>query len=354
MDDEGSAPAIDFQTLAGDRTAGYVSPGALKRKLRRRRYRTPAAPRPSYVELRTASSFSFLDGASLPEDLVQRAAELDLPAVALLDRNGVYGAPRFHQAAGQAGIRAIVGAEIVLEAEPGETAPPSTPETRLSLLVASRRGYRNLCRLLTTAARGRAKGEARIGWSEIEGRSEGLWCLTGGDEGPLARTIERQGLPQGRKLLDRLGALFEGRLHVEIQRHRLRSEEHRNRALVELARSLKLPLVATNGVRYARPEDKPLHDIMTCIREHTHLDAAGRLLGAHRERYFKTAAEMARLFADLPEAVTESAELARAARVHPGRSGLPLSRLPGAAGRDADLLPAPAVTGGRPEALSAA
>ena len=113
-------PAVDFLRLAGHSRSGYISPGAHKEKLRKRNYRTApphhrsVAPIP-YAELRAASAFSFLDGASLPEDLVQRAAELDLPAVALLDRNGVYGAPRFYQAARQAGIKAIVGAEVVLD-----------------------------------------------------------------------------------------------------------------------------------------------------------------------------------------------------------------------------------------------
>jgi hypothetical protein len=126
------APAVDFLRLAGQSRPDYLSPGAYKEKLRKRQYsnhpdrsdavtqwrsgnrKTPLSTTP-YAELRAASAFSFLDGASLPEDLIQRAAELDLPAVALLDRNGVYGAPRFYQAARQAGIKAIVGAEVVLE-----------------------------------------------------------------------------------------------------------------------------------------------------------------------------------------------------------------------------------------------
>ncbi len=107
-----------------------------------------------------------------------------------------------------------------------------------------------------------------------------------------------------------LAAVFPGRLHVELQRHRRREEEERNRALVDLARRLRLPILATNGVRYARPKDKELHDVLTCIRNHVPLDAAGRLLAAERERHFKDAAEMAALFPDLPEAVAAPAELA--------------------------------------------
>jgi len=284
---------------------------------------------PPYVELHAASAFSFLDGASLPEDLVDRATALELPAVALVDAGGVYAAPRFYQAAKAAGVKALVGAEVVLEDEPslfhkrarfgplGLVPDPKADaltravdsQARLTLLVESRAGYKNLCKLLTAAARGRPKGEARIPWDLLAEHAAGLHCLTGGDEGPLARELA-EGLDPARRMLERLASLFAGRVHVELQRHRLRDEEHRNRALIDLARRLRLPLLATNGVRYARTEDKPLHDVLTAIRHHTTLDAAGSLLAAHRERHLKSPAEMARLFADLPEAVTHSAELA--------------------------------------------
>lgn len=288
-------------------------------------------PKPSpYAELHAASAFSFLDGASLPEDLVEQAAALELPAVALVDTNGVYAAPRFYQAAKRAGIKAIVGAEVVLDDEPGlhqrgprlgplgllpDPKPGAAEEPvasgpRITVLAESQAGYRNLCRLLTAAARGRPKGEARVTWDLLAEHAAGLRCLTGGEEGPLARELAEGGIDPARKVLERLSGVFGGRLHVELQRHRLREEEHRNQALVDLARALRLPLLATNGVRYARPEDKPLHDVLTAIRHHTTLDHAGRLLAAHRERHLKSAAEMSRLFSDLPGAVAASAELA--------------------------------------------
>ncbi len=191
---------------------------------------------------------------------------------------------------------------------------------RLALLVESRTGYRNLGRLLTAAAAGRAKGSARAGWELIAEHSAGLHCLTGGAEGPVARALRAGGMDAARKVLGRLGGIFPGRLWVEVQRHRLREEEHRNVALVELARQLRLPVVATNGVRYARAADKPLQDVLTAIRCHTTLDAAGRLLECHRERHLKSAAEMERLFADLPEALAATAELG-------GRLGFTLADL---------------------------
>jgi error-prone DNA polymerase len=282
-----------------------------------------------YAELHCASAFSFLEGASEPEDLVERAAELDLGAVALVDRNGLSGAPRFWKAATAAGITPLVGAEVVLDDSPNsnpklegwvdrrgplglvpDPPPPGTPLPRLTLLAADRRGYRNLCRLLTAAARGRPKGEARASWDEIAEHAHGLHCLTGGAEGVVAQRLVHRGLEAARRELEHLHHLFDGRLHVEIQRHHLREEEHRNQALVELARRLRLPVLATGGVRYARAEDKDLADVLTSIREGVTVDTAGRLLDAERERHLRPPLQMAALFADLPRAVAAAGELA--------------------------------------------
>src|SRR5260370_489864 len=256
----------------------------------------PGPPHPQYVELHGVSAFSFLHGASLPEELIARAAELELPALALVDAGVVYGAPRFHQAARKAGVRALVGAEVALDPEElrelasgslpalgrrqrrraprtgplglvpdpppplpsrsqpkdhgrpaidrargslpalGPPQPPreSHPQVpRLTLLVENRAGYRNLCRLLTAAARGRPKGEARASFGLIAEHAAGLHCLTGGEEGPLAWALGGGGGPHqptlgqargslpalrplppvldveaGRRVLERLGGLF--------------------------------------------------------------------------------------------------------------------------------------------------
>ncbi len=287
-----------------------------------------------YAELHCASAFSFLEGASLPEDLVARAAELGLETVALIDRNTVSGAPRFWKAARDAGIRPLVGAEVVLDERPEheieaataqaerpptlpgplglvpDPPPPGTPLPRLTLLAEDRRGYRNLCRLLTAATRGRPKGAARASWRQVEAHAEGLHCLTGGGEGVLAQRLAHRGLDAARRELERLRSIFPGRLHVELQRHHLRQEEHRNRALASLAERLRLPLVACGGVRYANRRDKELADVLACIREGVTLDAAGGLLDAQRERHLRSAREMALLFADRPRAVAAAAELA--------------------------------------------
>src|SRR2546430_14802416 len=158
-----------------------------------------------YVELRCRSAFSFLAGASLPEDLVERAAALGYDVLALADRGGVYGAPRFFQAARRAGLRALVGAEVAVAGA-----------GILWLLVESRAGYRNLCRLLTAGAPGRAKGEALVTWAQIEEHAAGLHCLGGGAEGPLAGAA-------GAPYLDRLHGILGPRLAVHVLRHRART-----------------------------------------------------------------------------------------------------------------------------------
>jgi error-prone DNA polymerase len=256
-------------------------------------YKPEASPAPKakrgtrgrpYAELRAASAFSFLDGASLPEDLMHVAAEQELPAMALLDRNGVYGAPRFFSAAKKLDVRALMGAELDMDGDAG----------RISLLVENHTGYRNLCRLLTAGAFGRPKGEARYDWKLLEQHAAGLHCLTRADEATVHK----------------ISGIFAGRTHIELQRHQQRDEEHHNVRLIDLARRLSLPLVATNGVRYARPNDKELHDVLTCIREGRHVDNAGRLLGINRERHIKSAAEMTHLFRDLPEAIDGAWHLA--------------------------------------------
>ncbi|HEV7487437.1 MAG TPA: error-prone DNA polymerase [Thermoanaerobaculia bacterium] len=265
-----------------------------------------------YAEMRAASAFSFLDGASLPEDLIFNAAQKDIPAMALIDTNGVYGAPRFYGAAKKAGVKAIVGAEVVIDNDAPikglkltrmDAARSNAREARLTLLVESHDGYRNLCKLLTAGALNRPKGEARFTWDLIAQHAAGLHCITGGDEGPLAHALTKGGIVEAETLLHKIGGIFGGRTHMELQRHHRRDEEHRNIALVDLARRFRLPLIATNGVRYARAEDKEMHDILTCVREGRNVDNAGRLLGVNRERYVKSADEMAALFADLPEAL---------------------------------------------------
>ena len=256
-----------------------------------------------YVELHARSAFSFLEGSSLPEDLAGICARLNMPAMALLDTDGVYGAPRFHLAAKKLGIKAHIGAEVTAFL-------PRSGEFRLPLLVSSRAGYQNLCRMITKMKLCAKKGEGSVRQEELEEHAGGLICLTGGADGPLAAALQHGGIEEARKQVEQLIGMF-GRknVFVELQRHFHREEETRNRAAIAIARSLNLPLLATNGVCYAAAKDRELCDAFTAIRRHRTLSTAGRLLARNSERHLKSLPEMRKLFADLPEAVTNTHEL---------------------------------------------
>ena len=256
-----------------------------------------------YVELHARSAFSFLEGSSLPETLAGVCAAKNLPAMALLDRNGVYGSARFHMAAGKNGIRAHVGAEIAVADQFGISYFP--------LLCLSRIGYQNLCRLITKTKLRSPKNtltSAAIG--ELEEHPEGLICLTGDEQGPLANALRGGGMPAAKELLTRLKSIFgAGGVYVELQRHFQREQERRNRAAIEMARELRLSILATNGVSHATPVEREVLDVFICIRNKRKLETAGSLLCRHAERYLKTPDQMARLFADVPEAIANTVEL---------------------------------------------
>jgi len=256
-----------------------------------------------YVELHAASAFSFLQGASLPEALVERAAALGYPAIALLDADGVYGAPRFHKAAKQAGLKAIIGAELTIGAQSPEPNAQSQ-YWRLPVLVSSAEGYQNLCRLVTRMKMRAPKGEGALAIDELDGVTSGLIALAGR---PIL-DARRHGVGG---MLDRLVGLFgRDRLYVELQRHLLRDEACDNEALTELARAYRVPIIATNGVRFATAGERPLFDVLSCIYHRTTLDAAGRLLARNAERYLKSPEVMAELFADRPDALAGTMALA--------------------------------------------
>src|SRR2546429_7900177 len=207
-----------------------------------------------------------------------------MPAIALVDRDGVYGSPRFHMAAKSVGIRAHVGAEISVEGFGNRAGLPSwmpnsfsSRPVRLSLLVESRIGYRNLCRLMTRyKLREKEKGTGTATLDEVAEHAEGLVCLTGGDEGLLAASLSNKGFEGALKDIELLTTIF-GRknVYVELQRHCDIVEERRNQAAVRLGETLGVPLLATNGVRYATAAEREILDVFACIRNHCKLETAG-------------------------------------------------------------------------------
>src|SRR5881409_1188829 len=238
----------------------------------------------SYIEVHACSAFSFLRSGSFPEQLAEVAAELEMPAIALCDRDGIYGAQRFSVAAREHGVRPIIGCELSME-----------DGSILPVLVANRTGYKNLCELLTQAHLRSEKGECAVGWDELAQFAKGLVVLLGSTEG------------RARLLIDAFGR---ENVFVELQRHFIRGEERINRELIDLARANRLSLLATNGAQYAKPYGREVLDVFTCIREHTHLDAAGKLLTRNAERHLKGDAEMRELFRDLREAIENTSRLA--------------------------------------------
>jgi error-prone DNA polymerase len=271
-----------------------------------------------YIELHAASAFSFLEAGSQPEALMERAAELEMPAMAIADRNGVYGAARFHTSGHRSGVRAHIGAEVAVKSFGERLKPPAwlphqcAPEpARVTLLCESRQGYQNLCQLITQfKMRETTKQEGAANFGDLEQYAAGLVCLTGGDEGPLAAALMRGGEEAGRKVVEQLTHIFGSRnVYVEVQRHREREEEWRNQAAIRMARALQLPVLATNGVRYARAYDREILDLFTAIRNHTELDRAGRLLAMNSERHLRTAREMTALFRDVRGAIDNTLEL---------------------------------------------
>ena len=268
----------------------------------------------SYVPLWCKSNFSFLEGASHPDELVRQAHALGIPALALTDRDGVQGMVRAHVKARELGVSLIVGAEItigpeVAAADDAGVAPWSTggapvPTSTCVLLAMNRTGYANLCRLITTGRLRRPKGESCVTWPEVCARAEGLIALWGGDRSLLIHGEEP------RAVIAPMRDAFGDRLYVMVSRHR-RAEEVRQEARVRRhAERAGLPLVAATEVLYHTPARRDLQDVLTCIGRGVTLAAAGRLVRPNAEHDLKTPEAMAQLFADEPVLLERTHEVA--------------------------------------------
>ncbi|MCY4635676.1 MAG: error-prone DNA polymerase [Acidobacteria bacterium] len=286
----------------------------------------------SYVPLWCRSNFSFLDGASHPDELVEQAHALGIEALGLTDRDGVHGMVRAHVKAKELGVRLIVGAEVTVDDQadaaaasashdaasvtsasaPGDAAGASAAlaaddASRLStcvLLAANRTGYANLCRLITAGRLRRPKGESRVTWPELCERAEGLIALWGGERSLLVRDAEP------RAVAGPLREAFGDRLYALAARHRRAEEVRREACLRRHAGRAGLPLVAATEVLYHTPARRDLQDVLTCIRHGVTLAAAGRLIRPNAEHDLKSPQRMAQLFADEPVLVERTREVA--------------------------------------------
>jgi error-prone DNA polymerase len=254
----------------------------------------------SYVELHCHSNFSFLDGASHPEALVERAASLGYRALALTDHSGLYGAVRFHEAARRHSIKPLFGAEITLDSG-----------HHLVLLIRNATGYSNLCRLASSAIANSKKGDARVSLDMIALYAQGLIALSGCRQGEVPTLILEKKMHEAEQAACRYREIFgPDNFYLELQHHHLPQHEVLCEARTMMGRRLGIPRVATNNVHHTTPDGRRLQDVLTCIRNHTTLDQAGDLLYPNAERFLKPPEAMTRRFARWPEAIENTLAIA--------------------------------------------
>ncbi len=253
-----------------------------------------------YVELHCHSSFSFLEGASNPEELVLTARALGYDALALTDHDNLAGAMEFAQTAKQWGVRPITGAEVTL-----------LGGAHLTLLAETPRGYGNISRLISHAHLNSPRGQPALGPGALEGRTEGIIALSGCRDGEIARLADAGDFDAACAVAARYAALFgAGNFYVELQENLVYGERARNRRLVEIARRTGLPVVATNNVHYHDHRRHRLQDVLVAVRHHTTLDASERQRRPNAEFYLKSPAQMAALFAEIPDAISNTRRIA--------------------------------------------
>jgi DNA polymerase-3 subunit alpha len=250
-----------------------------------------------------------LEGAMEPKTIAERAAKLGFPAVAIADRNGLYGVMAFSDACMAKGVQPIVGTTLGV-ARPAEIGGGETIDW-LVLLAKDEQGYANLCKLVSAAHLDRPlEQEPHIDLSKLESFNEGLIALTAGAEGALARLLSDGQATKAEAYLDRLQALFPDRLYIELSRRHDPVEEAAENALVDLAYARDLPLVATNPAAYSDPSFHAAHDAMLCIANTAYVESADRVTSS-ADAWLKDGTAMAELFADLPEALANTAVIAR-------------------------------------------
>src|SRR6266480_4263973 len=258
-----------------------------------------------YIELHCHSAFSFLDGASLPEQLALTASQLGYPALALTDHNGLYGAMAFAQESKQLGLQAITGAELTL-----------LDGSHVTLLAETPEGYANLCRLITEAHLGREdRRDPRLDFASLEARHAGLIVLSGCRNGLLPQVLRRDGPAAAHRFAERCRAVFgKENFVVELQRNYVRGDLALTRALKDVADSVRLSVVASGNVHYHKRERHRLHDVLVAIRHRTTLDGSHDVRRANSEFFLRPPGEVEELFRDCPEAVITTAALAERCR----------------------------------------
>src|SRR5256712_919822 len=276
---------------------------SLKFRIPNSAFRIPHCP--MYIELHCHSAFSFLDGASLPEQLALTASQLGYPALALTDHHGLYGSMAFAQEAKQLGLQAITGAELTL-----------LDGSHVTLLAETPEGYANLCRLITEAHLGRDdRRDPRLEFASLEARHAGLIVLSGCRNGLLPGVLRRDGLAAARRFAERCRAVFgKENFVIELQRNYVRGDLALTRALKDVADSARLGVVVSGNVHYHRRERHRLHDVLVAIRHRTTLDGSHDVRHANSEFFLRPPEEVAALSRDCPDAVANALVLAERCR----------------------------------------
>ncbi|HKX88477.1 MAG TPA: DNA polymerase III subunit alpha, partial [Sphingopyxis sp.] len=264
-----------------------------------------------FVPLRVFSSFTMLEGAIEPKAIAKAARERGFPAIAVADRNGLYGVMAFGDACKAAGVQPIVGA-LLSVARPGQRLANGAPQIDwLALYAQDDTGYDNLCALVSAAHLGRpVEQEPHVTLSDIAGKTEGLICLTGGGEGALARLLAGEQQSSAEHYVEQLEALFGGRLYIELSRRGDATEMAAEAALVDMAYARALPIVATNPANFVEPQFHAAHDAMLCIAQSAYVESEDRRVSSP-EAWLKPAEAMEDAFSDLPEAIRNTLVIAQ-------------------------------------------
>jgi DNA polymerase-3 subunit alpha len=270
-----------------------------------------------FIHLRVHTEHSLLEGAVRLKKLPGLCATAGMPAVAVTDTNNMFAALEFSVAASGAGIQPIVGCQVSVDYDPVQLGERPKPPAPVVLLAQNEIGYLNLLKLNTCLYLDPSRAEPHVTLAELAAHSEGLIALSGGPDGPVGRLLQQGNRAKADALMARFAAMWPGRLYVELQRHPgeggalPEAEARTERGHVEMAYAMDLPLVATNDVYFPKADMFEAHDALICIAEGAYVDQQEPRRRLTAQHYFKTPAEMAALFADLPEAVANTVEIAR-------------------------------------------
>ncbi|MEX8518515.1 MAG: DNA polymerase III subunit alpha [Leptothrix sp. (in: b-proteobacteria)] len=267
---------------------------------------------PCFVHLRTHTEFSVVDGTLRIDEMVKTAAKHGQPALAITDLANLFGGVKFYSAARKKGVQPILGADIWLEPETATTAGETRVASRLLLLVQDRQGYLNLCELLSRAwIQNVQRNQAWVKWEWLEELSASLIALSGAQMGAIGQALSVQDNTRAVELAQRLSGIFPQRFYIELQRAGLPGQDTYVRAAVPLAAQLGLPVVATHPVQFLESDDFEAHEARVCIAEGETIANPKRIKRFSREQYFKSSVQMAELFADVPSALANTAEIAK-------------------------------------------